>query len=210
MPLEDLARPRVAEAVALARAGLPRAAYAALLPVLESDPGPAALQILAGDLARRLSEPELAGVHYRAALAAVPGDEEAKAALTEIYETTGSWEELAEMLVALDFQLDTAKEVILVRPRGGAEPDALLVPLRRLYVPNRVVARVAEGDDLAAHAALVPGVRRKVARDGAATAYVCENSVCELPTGDPAVLARQLGSVLRLDAKGRGEPAGLP
>ena len=55
----------------------------------------------------KLRQPAAAAEAYRAALAAVPGDEEAKAALTEIYETTGSWEELAEMLVA---ELETRPE----------------------------------------------------------------------------------------------------
>jgi hypothetical protein len=51
---------------------------------------------------------------------------------------------------------------------------------------------VGEADRFDTHAALVPLVEGKFARDGVATAYVCENRICELPTTDPAVFARQI------------------
>jgi uncharacterized protein YyaL (SSP411 family) len=38
----------------------------------------------------------------------------------------------------------------------------------------------------------VPLVKGKQAQGGAVTAYVCEQQVCELPTTDVAVFARQL------------------
>lgn len=79
---------------------------------------------------------------------------------------------------------------------------ALVAPLRRGFVPNRFVARVVAGDDLAAHAALVPVVKAKRPREGRATAYVCYGQVCRLPTPDPAVFARQLEAVTPLP----GEP----
>jgi uncharacterized protein YyaL (SSP411 family) len=42
-------------------------------------------------------------------------------------------------------------------------------------------------------------VAEKQALHGAATAYVCEQKVCALPTSDPAVLAAQLAKVHRLE-----------
>jgi spermidine synthase/tetratricopeptide (TPR) repeat protein len=119
--LEELARPRVAEAVALARAGLPRAAYAALLPVLETDPGPAALQILAGDLARRLREPELAEVHYRAALAARPASGAALLGLGTILLQAGQ----------LDEALFLLQKATIVTPDWARAWSNLGVALRR-------------------------------------------------------------------------------
>ena len=38
-------------------------------------------------------------------------------------------------------------------------------------------------------------VEEKLAIGGKPTAYVCEHRTCQLPTSDPAVLARQLASV---------------
>ncbi|MEW6301421.1 MAG: hypothetical protein AB1671_27425, partial [Thermodesulfobacteriota bacterium] len=63
------------------------------------------------------------------------------------------------------------------------------------FFPNRIVAVVAEGDELDAHAQLVPLLEYKIAQGGKATAYVCERRVCKLPTTDPAVFAQQLRTV---------------
>ena len=69
--LRALGQPAVAEALALARAGLSGAAYRTLAAQLP-EAGDPVLQALAGDLALRLREPELARVHFRAALAFEP------------------------------------------------------------------------------------------------------------------------------------------
>ncbi|MBI4169785.1 MAG: thioredoxin domain-containing protein [Acidobacteria bacterium] len=102
---------------------------------------------------------------------------------------------LSEMLLAVDFQLDTPKEIIIVTPPGpdGAEP--LLAELRRAFVPNRILVVVSEGEQLAALSRIVPLVGGKLAREGKATAYVCERRVCELPTIDPGIFAKQIRKV---------------
>jgi uncharacterized protein len=102
---------------------------------------------------------------------------------------------LSEMLLALDFHLDTPKEVVIVTPRARREAEPLLARLRATFLPNRVLVVATEGEDLAAQARLVPLVEGKVARDGRATAYVCERRVCARPTSDPEVFARQIGQV---------------
>ncbi|MCZ6464014.1 MAG: thioredoxin domain-containing protein [Proteobacteria bacterium] len=104
---------------------------------------------------------------------------------------------LSELLLALDYQLDKAKEIVLVRPDAGAEKEveAMLAQLRSAFVPNRVLSVVAEGADLEAHASVVPLVTGKVARAGRVTAYVCVNRVCDYPTEKPEVFAQQLGRV---------------
>jgi uncharacterized protein YyaL (SSP411 family) len=111
---------------------------------------------------------------------------------------------LAELLVALDRRLDRSKEIVIVRPTDSAGGMAALeAPLRRAFVPNRFVARVVAGDDLAAHAALVPVVKAKRPRAGRATAYVCYGQVCQQPTADPEVFARQLEMVSPLPSGSR-------
>ncbi len=98
---------------------------------------------------------------------------------------------LSELLLALDYRLDTTKEIIIVGPASGADPSEMLAPLRASYVPNRILAVVTE-ESIEAHAALVPLVEGKVAQRGRVTAYVCEDRICELPTSDPEVFARQI------------------
>jgi uncharacterized protein YyaL (SSP411 family) len=108
---------------------------------------------------------------------------------------------LTEMLLALDFQASAPKELVIVTAGGkeGAEP--FLALLRRNYLPNRVLAVVDERE-LPTHAKRVPLVKGKVARKGMATAYVCEQGVCQLPTIDPRVFAEQL----KIDQASRAGP----
>ncbi|HJO38313.1 MAG: thioredoxin domain-containing protein [Vicinamibacterales bacterium] len=101
---------------------------------------------------------------------------------------------MAEMLLAVDFRLDTPKEIIIITPDSRATAEPFLAELRATFLPNRILSVVGEADRFDAHAALVPLVEGKFARDGVATAYVCENRLCELPTTDPAVFAQQIRS----------------
>lgn len=98
------------------------------------------------------------------------------------------------LLVGLDFWLDRAKEIVIVTPHAATEAEPFLAALRTRFLPNRVLVVIAE-PDRDALAALVPLVADKVARGGRATAYVCERGVCDLPTTDPAVFARQIDKV---------------
>ncbi|MBI4364064.1 MAG: thioredoxin domain-containing protein [Candidatus Latescibacteria bacterium] len=108
---------------------------------------------------------------------------------------------LSELLLALDFYLDTPKEVIIVTTRSRAEAEPFLARLRATYLPNRILAIAAQGEDLDSQAKLVPLLQEKVAREGKATAYVCEGGVCKLPTTDPGVFAKQVREVSPLDAR---------
>ena len=98
----------------------------------------------------------------------------------------------AEMLLALDYRLDTPKEVIIVVPRARSEADPFLERLAATFLPNRILAVAVEGPDLEEQARVVPLLEDKYARGGQATAYVCENRVCDLPTTDPAQFAAQI------------------
>jgi len=109
---------------------------------------------------------------------------------------------LSEMLLALDFQLDTPKEVVIVTAGSRSEAEPLLAKLRATFLPNRVLVVASQGADLAAQAQLVPLLEGKVARKGQVTAYVCERRVCRLPTSDPEVFLQQLRKVELLSASG--------
>ena len=106
---------------------------------------------------------------------------------------------VSEMLLAVDFHLDTPKEIVIVVPHSREEAEPFLEELRVTFLPNRVLAVVAEGNDLKSHTALIPLLEGKVARGGQPTAYVCENRICDLPTTDPAVFATQIRRVHELN-----------
>lgn len=103
---------------------------------------------------------------------------------------------MPRMLCALDFRLDTPKEIVVVRPPGDPAA-ALMAPLRATFLPNAVFAVLTPAAEPAV-APLVPLVAEKPLKDGTATAYVCERQVCRLPTTDPATLAAELKVVAPL------------
>ncbi len=106
---------------------------------------------------------------------------------------------LSEMLLALDFYYDTPKEIVIVTPQSRADAEPLVARLRASFVPNRVLI-VAPQSRIPALVKLVPLVEAKIAQKGRATAYVCEKRVCQLPTADPDVFARQVAKVQPLTA----------
>jgi uncharacterized protein len=105
--------------------------------------------------------------------------------------------ELVRMLCGVDFFLDHPKEIVLVTPPGG-DPAPMLAVLHERFVPNHVLAVVAEGAPQQTLAATIPWVAEKPTRDGRVTAYVCEGYVCGRPTNDPAAFARELERVTPL------------
>ncbi|WP_136513859.1 thioredoxin domain-containing protein [Geomonas edaphica] len=100
---------------------------------------------------------------------------------------------LSEMLLAVDYLLQTPKEIVIVAPRERPEAAApLLAALRRAFVPNRVAIVVCEGEEFERAAQLVPLLEGKKAQGEQAVAYLCENRSCRRPTSDPEEFYRQL------------------
>jgi uncharacterized protein len=92
---------------------------------------------------------------------------------------------LGEMLLAVDFALGEAKEIVLVRPRG-ADDAPLLDVVRPQFLPSAVLVRAEEGNTELALARERPALR------GAPTAYVCVRGACQLPVTAPAELRKML------------------
>ncbi|MDP1848859.1 MAG: thioredoxin domain-containing protein [Solirubrobacteraceae bacterium] len=90
------------------------------------------------------------------------------------------------LLQALDFHLSAVREVALVGA-GGADFRALERVVRGALRPNVVLAG-GDGEDDGG----VPLLTGRTARDGAATAYVCERFSCRAPLNEPAALAEVL------------------
>ncbi len=99
------------------------------------------------------------------------------------------------MLSALDYYLDSPKEIILVRAADDDDLGPFTAALSRTYLPNCIVAAVTEGEQAHDLAGLVPLVGEKTAIDGKVTAYVCENRVCKFPTTDPEKFAELISTV---------------
>jgi uncharacterized protein len=94
------------------------------------------------------------------------------------------------LLAALDFHLGTPVEIAVIGDTGGRDTRALLDEVRARYLPNRLLAQAPDHDGMG-----IPLLKARGRRDGLATAYLCENLVCQAPTTDPAELGRQLDRV---------------
>jgi len=101
---------------------------------------------------------------------------------------------LTEMLLALDFATDAAREVVLVWPEGETAPEPFVSVLRKSFLPNRALCGAAEGDGIARLGRLALVAAGKVAA-GRPTAYVCEKGQCRLPAIAPEKLAAQIAPV---------------
>ncbi len=101
---------------------------------------------------------------------------------------------LGEMLLALDFATDAAREVVLVWPQGEPAPEPFLSVLRTTFLPNRALAGAPEGEGIARLGKVAAVAAGKVAA-GRPTAYVCEKGQCRLPAIAPEKLAEQIAPV---------------
>jgi uncharacterized protein len=94
------------------------------------------------------------------------------------------------LLCALDFYLNPGPEIAIVGDSAAADTHALLAEVWQHYLPNKVLALRAPGDeDVVALGPLFAG-RNQLGNQ--ATAYVCQNYICDLPVTDPISLARAL------------------
>jgi cytochrome oxidase Cu insertion factor (SCO1/SenC/PrrC family) len=89
------------------------------------------------------------------------------------------------LLLAVDFMLGPSYEVVISGNRGAPDVAALVAALEATYVPNRVtVFRPADSPHAIERIAPYTAAQTPLA-DGRATAYVCRQFACELPTTDP-------------------------
>ena len=96
-----------------------------------------------------------------------------------------------QMLVAYEFSISKPKQIVLVGERDAPDTRRLLAALHSRFVPHRIVLLV-NAESRQALARYVPAIAEMTAIGGQATAYVCENYACKLPTADVATFAQLL------------------
>ena len=125
-----------------------------------------------------------------AKLALVTGDHSLEERSVQVLKVARALMEMSPVaaptfLVALDFHTSRPKEVVIVHNGDPATARPLIGALWERFLPNKVVVSAPPGVDS-------PLLEGKVARGGAATAYVCEGYACRAPTTDPHEFVRQL------------------
>ncbi|MCB9763510.1 MAG: thioredoxin domain-containing protein [Alphaproteobacteria bacterium] len=139
------------------------------------------------------AEPSGTSVHLEnlLRLAALTGDarwgQRADAVTRSLGDDLGAFD---HALLALDWQREGPREVVLVRPDGSSD-DALVRAVVDAGLAAHVLVRVEESK-LEAVAQRLPPVADKRALNGRPTAYVCTRGLCRAPTDDPAELTRLL------------------
>ena len=107
---------------------------------------------------------------------------------------------LDEMMLAVDFYVDSPKEVVLVLPEGMTLDDEAAQPMlqvmRESFVPNHVFIAAARDRLDGDLGKLVPWVKGKPAKEDKPTAYVCERGACDLPTAAPERFRAQVTKVV--------------
>jgi uncharacterized protein YyaL (SSP411 family) len=119
-------------------------------------------------------------------LSRITSDAVYETAATDLLRTTADEITLipsAHLMSALDFLLGPSFEIVL----AGADVHALQRAVFASFVPNKVVLH--SGSDVSR---IAPFTEVQRAIRGNATAYVCTNHLCRLPTGDPAKVQKLL------------------
>ena len=106
-------------------------------------------------------------------------DQAAETLLLYFHQMEGMPSGSGQLLCELAFLLSTPKEIAIVGPKGTAQTEAMLAALHSTYQPNKIVA-VSESAD----GQTLPLLTGKTPINDTATAYVCENYVCQAPTTD--------------------------
>ncbi len=91
---------------------------------------------------------------------------------------------------ALDFSLDKHKQIVIAGDPGRKDTREMLKLVWSQFLPNRILMLADGSQGQRELASIQPVVATMSRKDGKATAYVCENFVCKLPTNDPATAAR--------------------
>ena len=91
-------------------------------------------------------------------------------------------------LSALGYALGKSTEVVIVGELDGNDTRKMLDSLREFYLPELVLVHKTQGmEELAS---FTTGMNTL---NGIATAYVCHNNACDMPTSDVSIMLRLIG-----------------
>ncbi|MBI4963384.1 MAG: thioredoxin domain-containing protein [Desulfomonile tiedjei] len=97
-----------------------------------------------------------------------------------------------QMLLATEFFIGPSREVVIAGKPGASDTEDMLRKLRALYLPNKVVVLRPTDETAEEIEAIAAYTHDQHSLDSKATAYVCRNYNCELPTADPKEMVELL------------------
>jgi uncharacterized protein YyaL (SSP411 family) len=130
-------------------------------------------------------------------LSALTGREDFRAAAERALKTFASRMRAApvgvpQMLVAYMCSRSEPRQIVIAGE--GAQAQRLLTPVRRAFLPNKVVFLIPNSEVRDRLSLRLPALAGMTAVDGKAAAYVCENFTCQLPATEPDALQALVGA----------------
>jgi uncharacterized protein YyaL (SSP411 family) len=101
---------------------------------------------------------------------------------------------LPQMMVALDFSLSKPKQIIIAGNPDAADTRSMLRVVHEKFIPSKTLLLADGGRGQSFLGERVSFIQDVKPMDNKATAYVCENFTCQLPTTNLDRLALQLRS----------------
>ncbi|HIP83220.1 MAG TPA: thioredoxin domain-containing protein [Desulfocapsa sulfexigens] len=92
------------------------------------------------------------------------------------------------MLSAMAFQMDKAKQIVIVGTKGDAETELLLHEVHSRYLPNSTLILADSGENQNFLEKELQFLKTATKIAGKATAYVCEDFTCKMPVNTPEEL----------------------
>jgi uncharacterized protein YyaL (SSP411 family) len=97
-----------------------------------------------------------------------------------------------QLMSGLDFGLGPSYEVVIIGEKNAKDTQAMLAALRAEFIPNKVVLLIPPQGS-SEISGLAEYTKYYSTRNNKATAYVCQNFYCELPTNDTDQMLAFLG-----------------
>ena len=92
--------------------------------------------------------------------------------------------EYTQLMTAVDFAVGPSYEVVIAGDARSDDTKKMLHAIGSKFIPDKIVIFLPSGTDLSEIMRIAPFTRNQLTVDDRATAYVCVNYNCKLPTTD--------------------------
>ena len=99
-----------------------------------------------------------------------------------------------QLMIAVDFAVGPSYEVVITGDPRAEDTREMLQAVGRRFIPNKVVIFLHAGPDSSEIKVIAPFTAHQSTIDDKATAYVCANHNCKLPTTDIDIMLSLLDS----------------
>jgi hypothetical protein len=110
---------------------------------------------------------------------------------------TSSPTAFTQLLAALDLALGPSSEIVIVGDPKWEDTETMLKMLRSSFLPNKVQLLKPIGTESQDIEKIVEFTKDFSSEAGRATAYVCQDHKCNLPTTNAGKMLEQLGAKQR-------------